>query len=74
MQREFVRRSPAIMLLAVLLLTGCADEKAPVAVEARPQEGRLYDTQRSALEQAKETADFVGQRTQQFQKREKEID
>jgi len=74
MQREFARWSPATLLLALLLLTGCAEDKAQVPVEARPKEERLYDTQRSALEQAKETVDFAEQRSQQFQKIEKEID
>ncbi|MCP4286603.1 MAG: hypothetical protein GY792_19510 [Gammaproteobacteria bacterium] len=62
------------MLLTVLLLSGCGDDKVPERVEERPQAERLFDTQRSALEQVKEAADSAGLRNQRFQERKKELD
>jgi outer membrane murein-binding lipoprotein Lpp len=74
MNQEFSKRILMAMILPVLLLIGCADDKAPTKVEERPKAARLFDTQRSALEQAKETADSATLRNLQFEQRAKKID
>ena len=74
MHRDIVNSWSMVMLLPVLLLSGCSDDKAPVRVEESHKEERIFDTQRSALEQAKETADSATMRSQQFQERAKEND
>jgi len=73
MKHKFSYSMLIAMLLSVLLLGGCGDDKASaVRVEVSPKAERLFDTQRSALEQAKEAADTVGLRNQRFQERKRE--
>ncbi|MCB1849486.1 MAG: hypothetical protein KDI83_01635 [Gammaproteobacteria bacterium] len=60
--------------LFVILLAGCTEEKAVTETKAHAQERRIFDTQRSALEQAKETAEAAALRNLQFQERVKEND
>ena len=76
MLREITNGFAALLTLAVLLLVGCSDDRAPARAEQAHKEkaGRLFDTQRSALEQAKGVADAAGLRNQQFQGRTREID
>ncbi|MCP5444059.1 MAG: hypothetical protein H6968_13600 [Chromatiaceae bacterium] len=62
------------LLLPVSLIFGCSDNKAPAHVQERAKAERLFDTQRSALEQAKEAAASIGQRNQRFPEKAKDID
>lgn len=74
MKLKFAGKASAALLLPLVLLIGCGDDKAPARVDERPKAERLFDTQRSALEEAKEAAGTAGQRSQEFQQRAKDID
>ncbi|MCB1750273.1 MAG: hypothetical protein KDI74_01030 [Gammaproteobacteria bacterium] len=74
MKQTFIGKMPPAMLLPLLLLTACSDEKAPVRVQQQPQAERLFDTQRSALEQAKAVAGSAAVRNERFQERAKDMD
>ena len=53
MKRKIVNRLSKILLLLPLLFAGCTGEKTPGQVEEESRRERIFDTQRSALEQAK---------------------
>lgn len=55
----------AIIIFLSMIVYGCGDSDAPARVEQSNKAGRIFDTQRSALEQAKETADFANMRNRQ---------
>ncbi len=60
-----------IVILLVSLIVGCSEQDKSAPVEKPANNQRIFDTQRSALEQAKEAAGSVNQRNRDYQKREK---
>lgn len=74
MQREFARRVLTAMSLPLILLIGCTDDKAPKPVQQSLKAERLFDTQRSALEEAKKAAGSAALRNQRFPENAKDID
>jgi len=74
MHRELAKRLFMALILQVFLLVGCSDDKAPARVQESQKASRLFDSQRSALEEAKAVADSVEQRNQRFPERAKDID
>ena len=74
MKREIPTSLSTILLLQLLLLVGCSGEKTPAQVEESSKSKRIFNTQRSALEQARETADFVGTRNRENEERSRDLD
>lgn len=74
MRRVFAIKILTVLLLPVFLVIGCSDDKVSLPAQERPKAERLFDTPRSALEEAKEVAGSVELRNQKFREKAKETD
>ena len=68
------RMTIAIVLLLITQLTACSDESNETPEAKSVGQGRMFDSQRETLEQAKAVADFANQRSEQYERQSQELD
>ena len=62
------RMSIAISLLLITQLTACSDTSSKTPEVKSVEQGRMFDSQRKTLDQAKAVADLASQRNQQHER------
>jgi hypothetical protein len=68
------RTTVAITLLLITQLTACSDSSNKTPEVQSVEQGRLFDSQRATLEQARAAADFANQRSQEYERQSQALD